>query len=221
MGRLIKWFSIAFTAVTLIIMFTPVANRLAEPLVVRGVEPKKADIIVVLGGGAYRNGVLGNASRERVIKGMLLYREGYAPRIIFSGGTLLEPSKKIIHILMGTDEEASGVIEAKLMKEMATGLGIPEKDCAVDTGSLNTYENIRNVKSYMADNGLKTCLLVTSPTHMKRASLIARRLGLRFYPAPVTDSSAYRTGATDRLQLFRDVAWEYAGLLLYKVYGYI
>lgn len=215
------WFSALFTAGALFIMYTPVSNMMARPLVMEP-EIQKAGIIAVLGGGAYKNGALGQASNERLLSGMLLYREGLAPKIIFSGGSILEPSKKIMHTVMRSDAAGDmGAVEARLMEETALSLGIPVKDCAVDAGSTNTYENLKNVKGYMAENGLETCLIVTSPTHMRRSALVARKLGMNFHPAPVTDYTRYRTSALERLNLFHEAMWEYAGLVLYKVYGYI
>lgn len=221
-GRLIKWFSILFTASALIIMFTPVSNLVASRLVVPE-ELKRSDLIVVLGGGAYRNGLLGHASEERLIRGLLLYRDGYAPKVLFSGGTLLKPSAKIFHTVFGSNaaEDGSKVIESKLMVGIAVKLGLPEKAFAADTLSNNTYENLKETKKFMEANGLKSCLIVTSPTHMTRAAFVAKKLGLDFHPAPVRDYTGYRTTAAERVSLFREAAWEYLALLLYGAYGYI
>lgn len=220
-GRLIKWFSILFTASALIIMFTPVSNLVASRLVVSE-ELKRSDLIVVLGGGAYRNGVLGHASEERLIRGLLLYRDGYAPKVLFSGGALLKPSAKIFHTVFGVNAgDGSKVIESKLMEDTAVKLGLPEKASAADILSNNTYENLKETKKYMEANGLKSCLIVTSPTHMARAALVAKKLGLDFHPAPVRDYTGYRTTAAERVSLFREAAWEYLALLLYGAHGYI
>lgn len=202
-------------------MFTPAANILARPLIIDE-NLKKADLIAVLGGGAYKDGSLGRASNERLIKGLLLYRQGYAPEVIFSGGTLVNLNDKLLHTVTGSNGIAhGGIIESEVMRDIAVKLGMPAKDFALEKSSLNTYENLKGVKKYMEENGLKTCIIVTSSTHMKRASLIASKLGLEFSPAPVKDYSPYRTSALERLTLLREVLWEYAGLALYKVYGYI
>lgn len=224
-GRLlktIKAFCFLFTFVLLIVMFTPVSYWLASPLVVAEAHPKKADIIAVLGGGAYKNGALGSSSNERLIKGLMLLNEGYADKILFSGGPLVSRSKKLFHTLFEDEPVAGGgLTEAELMREAATSIGIPEEKILLDTGATNTYENLKAVKEYMEDRGLKSCVIVTGSTHMKRASLVAKRLGLDFSAAPVKDYTEHRDGAIERLGLLREAAWEYAALALYRFYGYI
>jgi uncharacterized SAM-binding protein YcdF (DUF218 family) len=223
-GRLWALFravSVVFTITVLIIMFTPLSNYMARTLIVAP-EFKKTDLIAVLGGGAYVNGVLGGASNERLIQGMILYREGYAPEIIFSGGTIIKPSKKVLHtILKSEDTSLIDVVEAAIMKDVSLKLGIPEQDVAVDAASTHTYGNIKGIKDYMAARGLKTCLIVTSPTHMYRSYRVTQKLGLDCYPAPVRDYTWHISSAVGRLGLFRAVLWEYAGLVVYRFYGYI
>jgi len=220
--RLFRWFTAAFTIVTLLILFTPFANFLSTGLTDAGPGRKKADLIVVLGGGAYRNGALTRASGERLLEGLLLYREGYGGRLIFSGATILEPSKKLLSTLLDAkDEPGATVVEALIMRDISVKLGVPEKALAVDPLSTNTYENLSNVMGYMEANSLKDCLIVTSPAHMLRARLVARRLGLSCRPAPVKDYTPFRTSAADRFTLMREVIWEYSALALYKIYGYI
>ncbi len=213
--------SMVFTAAFLVIMFTPLSNYMAKPLTM-GPELKKADLIAVLGGGAFPNGVLGGASNERLIHGMLLYREGYAPEIIFSGGTIRKTSKKVLHtILKSEDAGEMDVIEAGIMREVSTKLGIPEEDTSADPSSTNTHGNLERISEYMEARGLETCLIVTSPTHMYRSFMVSEKLGMDCYPAPVSDYTEFIDSALGRLVLFRAVMWEYAGLLLYKLYGYI
>lgn len=219
--RLLKGFAVIFTAAALCVIYTPVANLMARPLIV----PErliKSDVIVVLGGGAYENGVLGGASNERLLRGILLYKKGYAPAVIFSGGSITSTSTKIMHTLVASDDRgAIDAPEAAVMADTAAALGIPQGAIIVDARSTNTRENLKDVKDYMAEKGLKTCLLVTSSTHIMRAMLIAKKLGMDCAPAPAADYTPFRRSAIDRLSLFHAVIWEYAGLALYKVYGYI
>ena len=216
--KALLWASVIFTAIMLIVMFTPLANLLAKPLVVDEAELQRTGVIAVLGGGAYPNGTLGGASNERLIKGLLLYRQGYGEKVVFTGGTVRGMLGKLGHTVWGSRADTTG--ESLPMRQLAVGLGLPEADAVFDDGSLNTYENLLFVKSYMEDNGFETVTIVTSPTHMRRARLTAQRLGLKFQSAPVADYTWYRRGAVDRLSLFRESLWEYCALVLYKVYGY-
>lgn len=220
--KAVKWFSLAFTAVSFIVMLTPLPNRLAAPLLVSEGPAQKTDVIAVLGGGAYANGVLGGASNERLIKGVLLYREGRAPKIVFTGGSVLELKAKLNHTVLGsTDAGAGRFTEAGLMRGLATGMGVPPADCVVEDKSLSTFENLRNLKAYMDGNGMRTATIVSSPLHMKRTALIARKLGMEFTLSPAFDATKHRTTPIARVHLMRDVLWEYAALGLYWMKGNI
>jgi uncharacterized SAM-binding protein YcdF (DUF218 family) len=219
--RLFVTACVIFTAVFLVIMYTPLANRMASALVVEP-EVQAADLIAVLGGGAYPNGVLGAGSGERLIRGLVLYAEGYAPEIIFSGGTIRKPSEKVLHtITKSEDAGAVDVVEAALMGEVSFKLGIPPEDVTVESASTHTYGNLVGVRDYMVTAGLGTCLVVTSPTHMYRSYRIVKKLGMDCYPAPVEDYTGFIDSAVGRLALFREVLWEYAALVLYRLYDYI
>lgn len=220
-SRILKGFCIGFTATALIMIYTPLANILANKLVM---EPqlKKADLVAVLGGGAYVNGVLGGASNERLLYGLILYRQGFAQRIIFSGGTIASRSKKLMRTLSrsgGTGDV--NISEADIMDSIAKKLGVPENESVSDPASTNTYENLVDIREYMQKNALKTCIIVTSPTHMYRAYSVARKLGMDCSPVPVKDYTYLRTSGIDRLSLLRETLHEYAAISLYKAYGYI
>ena len=79
--RAVKYFCAAFTAGALIVMFTPVSNQLANLL---EIEPnyKKADVIIVLAGGAYPDGTLSSLSTKRILHGIKLFKMGYAPKLM-------------------------------------------------------------------------------------------------------------------------------------------
>ncbi|MBW7957735.1 MAG: YdcF family protein [Deltaproteobacteria bacterium] len=216
-AKILFLLSAAFLLAT---MFTPIPNMLARPLIVNGPVLNEAGLIAVLGGGAYPNGALGSASNERLIKGVLLYKRGHAKKIVFTGGMVHGAFGKLGNTVLGA-RPAEPLPEASIMGAIAREFGIPTEDMAVDQGSLNTYENLRFVKAYMEDNGLKTVMIVTSPTHMRRASLVAQKLGLIYISAPVEDNTPYRTSAIDRLALTREVMWEYLGIALYRMYGYV
>jgi len=218
--KVIKAFCYAFAATGIFFIYTPAANWMARPLVMEP-ELKEAGLVVVLGGGAYENGSLSTASMERLIRGLLLYRNGYAKRVIFSGGTINDPKDKLIHTVTGMSGELMDVVESAIMADISVGLGIDEAAMAVDASSTNTYENLLYAREYMEKNALSDCLLVTSPAHMYRAWRVAKKLGLDCAPAPVADNTPLRKTGLDRLALAREAAHEYAGLAYYWYKGYI
>jgi len=220
-GALIVFYA-ALTAAVLVIVYTPVSNKMASLLVVSG-QAERADLIAVLGSGVYRNGALSASATERVVRGVTLYRATGAGRLFFTGGVRIPMSSKLAHALVEAKikQEGGQYTEAMAMMALATRLGVDEAKIGIDNSSQSTRENILAIKKYMNDNALKTCAVVTSTTHSYRAMLAARKAGLDCASAAVVDYTMYRNGGVDRLNLFYEVSWEYAGLALYWVKGYI
>jgi len=217
-----RWFCYGFTVASFAVMLTPLPNWLASTLVVDEGQPVRTDLVAVLGGGAYANGVLGGASNERLIKGVMLYREGRAPKIIFTGGSVLGVRAKLGHTVLGVDKGPSGrFAEAVLMREAAVRMGLPERDCLVEANSLSTFENLANLKAYMDKEGMKRATLVSSPMHMRRVELVAGRLGIDCYLSPAPDATLHKTTPIARVHLMRDVLWEYMALGLYWMRGQV
>ncbi|QLL29192.1 YdcF family protein [Thermosynechococcus sichuanensis E542] len=188
----------------------------------------KAAAIVVLGGAvvpqtAPRPWVEVTEGGDRILYGAHLFRQGYAPYLILSGGR--------IEWLGETFQRG----EAADMAEIATTCGVPRDKILLDTTSLNTYENAVNVKALLEKHQIQgDLLLVTSAYHMPRSVAIFRRLGMNVIPAP-TD---YRY-----LSIARSPTWqnlllslipnpynvdittialrEYQGLLVYKLRGWL
>lgn len=114
-------------------------------------ELKPADVIVVLAG----------EETERVEHGAKLFKEGWArkDRIILAGGPLVWR-----------------YTWASLMKEHAIYLGMPKNAILLEDKSRNTEEDARFTKEIMNKHGYKSCILVTSPYHSRRATKIFRRI---------------------------------------------
>ena len=96
-----------------------------------------------------------------------LWKEGYAPLLLFSGASL----------------DPNSVSSAELMKRDAIRLGVPESAILVEPDATTTDENARDVAQLMTEQGLRSAILVTSPYHQRRASLLFSR---RFAPAGLT-----------------------------------
>ncbi len=107
-------------------------------------QPQKADVIVVVSGGQ---------TTSRAEKGIELYKQGFAPRIIFSGAALDD-----------------GPSNAYAMRDQALADGVPARDIVIDEKSQNTYENAENSKRIIDELEAKNIILVTSPYHQRRAN---------------------------------------------------
>ena len=122
------------------------------------------DAIVVLGGGIApaappeRDFPSLSDGSDRIWYAARLYKQGVAPRIIVSGGGFLA-------------EHGPAATEAEAMRVFLIDLGVPDSAIVNEGKSVNTIENIRNVREMVQD---KPVALVTSGYHMPRALRIAR-----------------------------------------------
>lgn len=203
-GRILRDFLALGGAFTVLVSYTPVAEYLAGPLLVRP-DLDRADAIVVLGGGLYPNGTLTASSLERTLYAVGLYRRGLSPRLIFSGGVTGEAPRP----------------EAEVMAELARFVGVPGAAILLERTSRNTYENAVEVAGMLRGEGYRRVLLVAGATHMYRAQLAFRRQMVQVLPAPVRTRESLRYVPGGRWNLFFDVLHEYGGLAYYKVRGRI
>lgn len=129
-------------------------------------ELKPADVIVVLAG----------EKTERVQYGVKLFKDGWArkDRVVMAGGPLVWKYSW-----------------ATLMKEQAVSLGIPANVIVLEEKSTTTEEDAKFTKEILLKRGDKSLILVTSPYHSKRASMIFERImgkDIRVINAPVENS---------------------------------
>jgi uncharacterized SAM-binding protein YcdF (DUF218 family) len=193
-----------FFLIVLIVAFTPVTSYLLKPLLMKE-EIRKADAIVVLGGGLDRGRYLTLESSHRLIRGVQLYHEGQAPKIIFSGGV----SPKV------------GVAEGAVLAQEAKRMHIPAEDIIIENKSRRTYEQAVEIKKITDPRRWKSLLLVTSCAHMKRAVHAFEQVGFKVYPAPADPLEKNAQGPLERIALFGKIIHEYGGMIYYRIKGWI
>lgn len=110
----------------------------------------KSDAIVAISGGD---------TGARVSEAVQLYKDGWAPDIIFSGAAL----------------DPNGPSNARAMANIAIRAGVPETAIQLDETSANTRQNATGVATIVHDEGFHSIILVTSPYHQRRASLVFHR----------------------------------------------
>jgi len=140
-------------------------------------QPSVSDTIIVLGAkliGQEPSMIL----RLRLDEAIRLYRKDYASTIIVSGA-------------QGEDEEVS---EAVSMKNYLISHGIPAEHILLEDKSFNTYQNLANSHKIMQENNLKTAIIVSNASHIRRSLIVAQNLGIiaTGAPAPMADN-AYLT----------------------------
>ncbi len=129
-------------------------------------ELKPVDVIVILAG----------EETERVEYGVKLFKEGWArkDRIILAGGPVVWK-----------------YTWAALMREHAASLGMAKNAVLLEEKSRSTEEDALYTKEILKKHGYKTCIIVTSPYHSKRAHKIFTKVmgdKIKVISAPVEES---------------------------------
>jgi uncharacterized SAM-binding protein YcdF (DUF218 family)/glycosyltransferase involved in cell wall biosynthesis len=188
----------------LLVFHTPLVWILAEPLRVADV-PRQADVIVVFAGGVGESGTAGGGYQERVRHAVDLYQAGYAPRLVFSSGFVF------------------AFREAEVMRDLAQGLGVPAEAIVMEKQASSTFENVVFVRDILRPDGSQVVLLVSSPYHMRRATLTWRKQApdIAAVATPVPQSLYYVHDSGASLQQIRGIVWEYAALLAYRWKGWL
>ena len=188
----------------LIAFQTPLVWILAEPLRVAE-TPRQADAIVVFAGGVGESGTAGGGYQERVRYAVDLYQAGYAPRLIFSSGFVF------------------AFREAEVMRDLAQSLGVPAQAIVLEEKASSTFENVVLVRDILRRDASHVILLVSSPYHMRRATLTWRKQApdIEAVATPVPQSMYYTHDHGASLEQIRGIFWEYAALLVYRLKGWL
>jgi uncharacterized SAM-binding protein YcdF (DUF218 family) len=136
----------------------------AGQVLVNSEAPRKADVVIVLGG---------DWDGRRVLKGAELVKEGYAPRMIISNGPYIY-----------------GRPESEMAADFAAARGYDRSSmiCIQRTND-STQEEAEKVPPVIRSLGAHVVLLVTSPSHTARATRVFRRMApdLEFHPVAAPD----------------------------------
>ncbi len=126
-----------------------------------------ADAVVVLGGGLRpalppRRRVEVNEAGDRLLTGVELIREGKAQRLVLSGG----------RVTFRSDDPAPA--EARSAATLARWLGVPPGTIMLSEAARNTAEEAVAVQELANRWGWRSVLLVTSASHLPRATATFR-----------------------------------------------
>lgn len=138
-------------------------------------ETTITDAVIVLGAGVWDD-IPSPVFQERINHGIWLYRNGYAGKLILTGGY----------------GEGNAVSDAQIAMDYAVRQGVPAEDILIEEESRITQENLFYARQIMQANGFDSALLVSDPLHMKRAMRMAEDLGMEAYSSP-TPTSRYQS----------------------------
>ena len=177
----LRWARIG--AVTGLVLLLAISSPLVERPLLGSLEAWHArppllagehyEAIVVLAAGVLEPGSLrptmdlSSASKNRTTCGVDLYQQGYAAKLVFSGGNgqVFKDAPK----------------DAREMKRWAERLGVSNEAIVVEEQSRTTYENATETRRLL---GPASILLVTSASHLPRAAALFSKQGFKVTPVP-------------------------------------
>jgi uncharacterized SAM-binding protein YcdF (DUF218 family) len=158
---------------------------------------RPADAILVLGAAQY-NGRPSPVFRARLEYALELYRDGYADRLIFTGG-------------VGARDTLA---EADVARRWALARDVPPEAILVERQGVTSAQSVMAAGDLMRAHGLQSALIVSDPFHMLRLELLARRAGIHPLRAPTPISPFARVrGPRWRFVLRESVLFPVTALL--------
>lgn len=142
-------------------------------------EARTADAIVVLGAAQY-NGKPSQDLRARLDHAAALWKKGYAPTIVVTGGAA----------------EGDTHTEAGASAAYLAGLGVPDNKVLREVQGRNTWQSLQAAARFMKARDIHTVLLVSDSFHNARIREMTLDLGLKPYvsatrTSPITGSARY------------------------------
>ena len=134
-----------------------------------------SDALVVLGARVDADGSASSTLRARVEHAVALYRQGLAPKLVFSGGV-----------------GDFGDSEARVSERLAISLGVPESACLLEEASHSTAQNAAFTAALLRAHQLHRVIVVTDPYHLPRALRLFALEGVPATGSPVLDAPRHR-----------------------------
>ena len=207
--RLLQVGAALLVAGLLVCLVTPVLRGPLAALTLRD-TPVKADAVVVLGGGVQcGTRALESSSLTRLVTGLKLWREGFAPVL-----TVSEQS--------GLVGEANCPKMSVLEREyIRTLYPMDGPEVLTLRNVTTTRDEAQRVSEYAKKRGWQRVLLVTSPSHSRRAAGLFASYGLNVVsvPAPEIRFDETLPRPADRLYALRVLLYEWLSRVKFAVGG--
>ncbi len=184
--------------------FTPLTAWLVRPLV-RDEQPAAADAVVVLGSRLQMAGEPTSTALSRILRALELVHAGHSTRIVVTEAGPPAPS------------------HAQAARRQLDRLGVAAEVETVGPAR-STREEALQTATLFREKGWRKALVVTSPTHSRRACAALEAVGLSVVCVPARESDAdldTLDRPVERLEAFRLAIHEWLGLGLYRVRGWV
>jgi len=206
-SALFKWLIFLFFIVYFLVSLyhVQILTRLGAYLIIEH-TPEKSDLIVCLGG----------ENIERGLATVDAYKEELAPIIYISRPEV--PDGYDLLIEKGIDyPEEKDLLEMLLIDLGVPGTAIFQSDFEVN----NTWDEAQLVKKEVEKNGFKSIIIITSPTHSRRAWLVFRKIFEKSDVRALSFPSKYSQFSPEdwwkKRKYLKDVLLEYEKLIYYKL----
>lgn len=203
--RVLVWAAAGLTALGfLVIGYGPFVQPLVRSEVRRDTL-RPADAVVVLSSDIFPDGEFTETAQIRLLRGYELIQEGYAPRLVI---TRLQPPR----------ESYEPAIDRQLQR---LRIDFPIEE-TLPVG--NTHDEAIEVGRLARDRGWKEIILVSDPTHLRRAGAVFEKQGLKVICTPCADREYDLENLNSpfgRIDAFRDWLYNRIGYEIYKRNGWI
>ena len=144
-------------------------------------QARPAQAIVVLGTAQF-NGWPGPVFRARLDHAIDLWRAGYAPLLVVTGG----------------NRPGDQFTEAEAALAYLTEAGVPPGAIVTENAASDTWESMQGVAALLQPLGVHEVILVSDGFHLFRSRLMARDVGLQTWGSPAS-ASPIRVGGGGEL----------------------
>lgn len=160
-------------------------------------DAERAQAIVVFGAAQY-NGTPSPVLRARLDHAVKLYEQGYADRLVVTGGRL-------------PDDRFS---EAGASARYLRSKGVPDSSILREVQGRTSWESLASAARFLKQRGMTDVVLVSDGFHSARIEAMASELGLKAHTSPTTTSPI--TGAEKLPYLGKEAVAVAAG----RVFGF-
>lgn len=154
------------------------------------VEIPKVDCIMVLGTGLQEDGKPSLVLRDRLERGVELYKQGVSDRLLMTG-----------------DHGRNEYDEVAAMKQYAVDAGVPAEHIFMDHAGFSTYESMYRARDVFE---VQSLAIVTQPYHVYRAVYAAKELGMTAYGTPSKETiyrGSWMLEWREKLARTKDFVW--------------
>lgn len=192
-----------------ILVFTPLIPWVERELQLPSTPPRAADAVVVLAGTAYcGTRELDGTSLARLTTGLALWRAGHATTLTVSAAPVRYAQCPTV-----------GDLQAAHVTSLYPTSG--PRTLVLHPSQSGTWFEALAVKDIAMREQWRTVLLVTSPSHLRRATVTFKRVGLDVIPIASSEPRYERAlwDVGSRLTALPVLTREVAGFLKYRLLG--